>query len=136
MHKLSLTILLFFVAVTVYSQSIDEIDTLENKYHSCLDKGEYMLGCSREYYTEIDKILNTTYKNIMSGLDETQKNKLKTEQKAWLKKRDAYFMKVDQENEDGLSGNDLKMIRTDKQADYVKERVIYLIKKYKTETAK
>jgi uncharacterized protein YecT (DUF1311 family) len=115
---------------------MNDITALEKNYQDCLDKGDYMLGCTKDFYNEIDKILNVTYNNIMPRLDQTQKTALRTEQRNWLKERDAYFMKVDQENEDGLAGNDLKMIRIDKQADYVKQRVIYLIKKYKTDTVK
>jgi uncharacterized protein YecT (DUF1311 family) len=135
-QKVLFVIVLFFTAFTSYSQSINEITALEKNYQDCLDKDDYMLGCAKNFYNEIDKILNVTYNNIMSGLDQTQKTALRTEQRSWLKERKAYFTKVDRENEDGLAGNDLKMVRIDKQADYVKERVIYLIKKYKTDTGK
>ena len=45
------------------------IDSLESHYQSCLDKGDYMLGCTKTFYQQQGKrrpgiypLLNTIYK--------------------------------------------------------------------------
>ena len=105
---------------------------IKTDHQNCLDTNPYMLGCSYEYYKKTDSLLNVVYNKIRLKLDANQKQVFKKEQLAWLKKRDAHFKKVEKntKNEVGdIIGNDLKMIITDKEANFVFDRVEELIKR-------
>jgi hypothetical protein len=55
---------------------------------------------------------------------------LKSEQLKWLSTRDQYFKNIPlDEEEKALQGEDRKMLVISKKADFVKERVLGLIKK-------
>ena len=78
---------------------------------------------------------DVAYNNLLTLLNSTEKESLKKEQLMWLKKRDTYFKKKDKIFQDNVKkgnwGQDMKMITYDDKANYVKERVIVLIKKIK-----
>ncbi|WP_347067858.1 lysozyme inhibitor LprI family protein [Flavobacterium sp. WV_118_3] len=117
-----------------FAQSIKKVEKLIVNYQKCLDNGVDMLGCSNNYYIEIDNLLNEVYKKIRLKINSLEKEKLKNEQKNWLINRDLYFKKAYSEAKDeadGLSNNDLQMIYIDKKAEYVKNRVVALVEKYR-----
>ena len=121
------------IGFSSFSQSIKKIEKLSVNYQNCLDNGINMLGCSNNYYIEIDNLLNEVYKKIKLKMSSLEKEKLKKEQINWLIKRDLYFKKAYSEAKveaEGLSNNDLQMIYIDKKAEYVKSRIITLIEKY------
>ncbi|QBZ96960.1 hypothetical protein GS03_00445 [Flavobacterium sangjuense] len=114
------------------SQTIKTLNKIKTDHQSCLDKGDYMLGCSLDYYKKTDSLLNVVYNKIRLKLNTTEKRKFKNEQLGWLKKKDSYFRKVEKntKNEVGdIIGSDLRMIITDKEADFVFDRVEELIKR-------
>ncbi|MEO5776524.1 MAG: lysozyme inhibitor LprI family protein [Flavobacterium sp.] len=91
-----------------------------------------MKKCSYGYLHKSDSLLNVVYNKVKLKLNSTQKAKLKKEQLAWLKKRDAYFDKVIKSTlngEEGLIGDDLRMVIADKEADFVFDRVEELIRR-------
>ncbi|RZL44850.1 MAG: DUF1311 domain-containing protein [Pedobacter sp.] len=128
-----LFITLFFIisfSLSICSQSyIKEADIkkLEVKYQACLDNGDYMLGCSNQFYVEMDSCLNVAYKQLRQTSDELVKAALKKEQLEWLKIRDRKFAYIDKTNKD--EGQDGEMFRRDEKANFVKERVLVLIRK-------
>ncbi|MNG00997.1 hypothetical protein D3C84_839560 [compost metagenome] len=93
-----------------------------------------MLNCTQVYYTKIDEQLNITYKKIRTNLSKPEQEKLKTQQLAWLKKRDHYFKKVKAETAKELDGEhesqDYRMICTHENALFVRDRIIELEKVY------
>lgn len=115
------------------AQTQKTIDSIRITYQNCLDKGENMLGCTRRYYSQMDSLLNVVYKNLRNQSDAAGKDRLKSEQKKWLTKRDAYFKKVEKDplNEitPGELSRDEAMIIIDQKADYVRERVEALLRK-------
>ena len=114
------------------SQTITTLNKIKRDHQNCLDKGGYMLGCSLDYYKKTDSLLNVVYTKIRLKLNPTKRVKFKNEQLGWLKKRDLYFRKVEKntKNEVGeIIGNDLRMIITDKEADFVFYRVEELVKR-------
>ena len=112
-----------------FSQTIKTIDSLENSYQTCLDKGVNMLGCSKMFYQQMDIMLNLVYKKLRQKLTPLQAAKLKAEQINWLAKRDRYFNNVPLEPEEKvLTGEDKEMIIIDKKAAFVEERLKILIK--------
>lgn len=134
MYKKKITIFFFFFSFITFSQSLKKIEKMENNYQTCLDNGINMLGCSNDYYKKIDSLLNDVYKKARVNMSSSDKEKLKAEQLNWLKKRDQYFKKAytDAKNEaDGLSDEDLEMVYVDKKSEFVKNRVVVLMKKYK-----
>jgi uncharacterized protein YecT (DUF1311 family) len=129
--------IILFTIITInfcgHSQTLKKVTELENKHQDCLDSGIGMKNCSINFYSTSDSLLNIAYKNLKVKLNLTEQNALKTEQKIWLKKRDAYFVKAYKEtiNEYGNSpeSNDFKMIYFDMKSDFVIMRVKELIKR-------
>lgn len=130
-----LSIVFIFFCLTGFSQTAKTIDILESQYQACLDKGEFMLGCSEKFYFQMDSLLNVEYKKLRAKCDSTQKVNLKDDQVKWLAIRDKQFkfnrQQVHKEaKESGYEGGqDEIMILTDKNAMFVKDRVIELIGK-------
>ena len=132
--KLSfLTIIFIFTCLTGFSQTTKTIDSLESQYQACLDKGEFMLGCSETFYFQMDSLLNVQYKKLRSKFDSIQKENLKDEQLQWLSKRDKQFKENQKQvhkeaKEKGYDGGEIEtMILIDKNAMFVVKRVIELI---------
>jgi len=121
--------------LTGFSQTIKTIDSLETQYQACLDKGQFMFDCAYKFYSQMDSLLNIQYKNLRSKCDSVQKVNLKDDQLRWLAVRDKQFQfnkqKVNKEAKgNGYNGGqDEIMILTEKNAMFVKDRVIYLIGK-------
>ena len=116
------------------SQSLKKIQTVETNYQNCLDDDVNMKKCSENYYFQIDSLLNEVYKNARLKINQKEKDKLKSEQLKWIKNRDLYFKKAYAEAKDeagDLSKEDIEMVFIDKKAECVKERVHFLIKKFK-----
>jgi uncharacterized protein YecT (DUF1311 family) len=121
----------FFISINVsYSQSLELIKKLEIEHQNCLDNQAWMLGCSIKYNKQMDSLLNIVYNKKRQLLNKEEKLKLKEEQLVWLKKRDANTKKVSTKikTDTDIIGSDLQMIITDEEANFVKKRVIYLIK--------
>jgi uncharacterized protein YecT (DUF1311 family) len=124
---------LFITSYSTNAQSIQDVDRLTKKNQVCLDSGIDMLGCSKKFFAQMDSVLNVAYKSLRNGLSEQKKAALKQEQLQWLKKRDAFFKKSNQEFQKKYStgewGSDMAMVTYGDQADFVKQRVIQLIKR-------
>ena len=135
MAKKSLILLMLFINICCYSQVNTTIKKLETEHQKCLDKGESMLNCTLVFYNLMDDLLNVTYKEIRLKLNKTDQQKLKELQLSWLKKRDAYFKQVEKKTTKLLEGDnssqDFRMICTNSNAVFVKDRIIELEKIYK-----
>jgi uncharacterized protein YecT (DUF1311 family) len=138
MKRLKLAFILsVFILITskVQAQTQTQLNSLNNKYQACLDKGINMLRCSNLYYNQMDSLLNVVYNRLRISMNPSEKTVLKNEQLKWLKTRDAYFKKVDKENGIGgkeYVGTDFQMIAIDEKAQFVRERVEELMEKLKT----
>lgn len=68
-----------------------ELSILEKQYEEKLDN-DYstmgMLKAMEEYYNELDKVLNKSYKELMAVLSDEDKIALRDSQRAWIKFRD------------------------------------------------
>ncbi|WP_284653547.1 lysozyme inhibitor LprI family protein [Flavobacterium terrisoli] len=123
--------LFLLIGIESYSQTLKTVKDLEVSYQKCLDKGQDMRGCAVIYYTKTDSLLNVAYKKLRKKLNDSEKSKLKTEQLAWLKKRDQYFkkeyskLKTEKNFEEGSS--DFDMVYYDKKSQFVMKRVKELI---------
>ena len=128
-----LTIIFIFTCSTGFSQTAKTIDSLETQHQACLDKGEFMLGCSERFYLQMDSLLNVQYKKLRSKCDSIQKENLKEEQLQWLSKRDKQFRKNRKQihaeaKQKGYDGGEIEtMILTDKNAMFIKKRVLELL---------
>jgi len=127
-------ILMFiFLNVSANAQLKNTMDRIYQDHLKCLDSGINMLGCSRKYYLEMDSMLNLTYKKLRTTLNETEKSTLKEEQLKWLKERDAYFETQNRIFNDKVNsgewGNDMYMVTFDNKADFVRKRVLEIIKR-------
>lgn len=135
MNKKHLFFLLFLISSSSYSQENKTIQKLDKELQNCLDNTQNnMLNCTLEYYDKIDDQLNVTYKKIRATLSKPEQEKLKSQQLAWLKKRDLYFKKVKAETAKELDGEnesqDYRMICSHKNALFVKDRILELEKTY------
>ena len=134
MKKTHLFFLLLLISFSSYSQENKAIQKLDTELQNCLDTGSGMLNCTQVYYNQIDDLLNVTYKKIRTSLKKSEHEKLKSQQLAWLKKRDQYFKKVQGETAKELDGDnssqDYRMICIHKNALFVKDRIIELEKVY------
>ncbi len=92
-----------------------------------------MLGCSKMFYYQVDSLLNLSYKKLRLTCDNIQKENLKDEQLEWLAKRDRQFIKNQKQTnkeakKEGYDdGQDERVILTDTNAMFVKQRVIELL---------
>src|SRR4051812_23221934 len=86
-----LTIIFTFTCLTEFSQTLATVDSLESQHQACLDKGEFMLGCSERFYFQMDCLLNIQYKKLRAKCDSVQKINLKDDQIKWLAVRDKQF---------------------------------------------
>ncbi len=122
-----------FFNVSANAQLKNSMDRIYQDHLKCLDSGINMLGCSRKYYLEMDSMLNLTYKKLRASLNEAEKSKLKEEQLKWLKERDAYFEDqnriFNEKVTSGEWGNDMYMVTYDDKADFVRKRVLDIIKR-------
>jgi uncharacterized protein YecT (DUF1311 family) len=131
MNKKHLFFLLFLISSYSYSQENKTIQKLDTELQNCLDDTQNnMLNCTLEYYNKIDQQLNITYKKIRVTLSKPEQENLKSQQLAWLKKRDLYFKKVAAKTSSDLDGDnssqDYRMICSHKNSLFVRDRVIEL----------
>ncbi|MBW4891456.1 DUF1311 domain-containing protein [Mucilaginibacter sp. HMF5004] len=128
--RIIVALLLCFWGLQGFAQTIKTVDSLRNSYQTCLDKGVYMLGCSKVHYHQIDSMLNLAYIKLRTKLLSPQISKLKSEQAQWLIKRDQYFKNLTLDPEvKSLGGEDREMVLIDKKATFVEERVIVLLRR-------
>lgn len=109
------------------------IQKLDTELQNCLDNTQNnMLNCTQVYYNKIDEQLNVTYKKIRATLSKPEQEKLKSQQLAWLKKRDKYFKKTETETAKKLGNEnqsqDYRMICIHENALFVKDRIVELEK--------
>ena len=123
---------LHILCFTTNAQTLKTVEDLTSRHQSCLDSGIDMMNCSRKYCMEMDSILNVAYKSLRHNLDSENRLKLKAEQTRWLKKRDEFFeeqVKIFQKNFQSEEwGSDMFMIVYDNDAEFIRERVVELIK--------
>ncbi|RXK61930.1 DUF1311 domain-containing protein [Lacibacter luteus] len=122
-----------------FAQNEKTIDSLETKYQACLDEGKNMLDCSKSFYKVMDSMLNIVYFKIAAKLDSNHKIQLRNEQRSWLTSRNVYFkmtLNKFKQKHPGKSplGNssgaqDDAMIMHDENAQFVKERILALLKR-------
>jgi uncharacterized protein YecT (DUF1311 family) len=128
---ISFFLIIFLYAKNCNSQTIKTIDSMSIAFQKRLDTGVEMLKCTKEFYFQMDSMLNIVYNKLRTKLNTTEKDILKKEQLTWLKKRDAYFKK---ENKKFLQkfnsnewGSDMYMIIYEEEAEFVKGRTIVLL---------
>ena len=132
--KISLTILLnTFLLATGLCQNQKTIEHMAKAHQDCLDTGHDMLGCSKHYYFQMDSMLTLVYKKLYSKLDKNGKTALQKDQANWVKKRDLYFEKQEKAFADKLKtgewGADMEMIPYGNDGEFIKNRVLILIRR-------
>ena len=113
------------------TSTIRQINDMEKTCQHCIDVGtNNFIDCENIFYKQMDSILDAVYKSIKREMNTSNYEKLKKEQKEWLKRRDNYFKK--QEIEIGKSDVGLEADRAlaiHKEALFVKDRIMFLLKK-------
>ncbi|SEW10923.1 Protein of unknown function [Chitinophaga sp. YR573] len=130
--KLLLLCLPLCICLNVFSQaSKTTVDSLELRYQHCLSEGNNVYNCALLYYTEMDSLLNTVYRQLYTKLDNHRRESLQVSQQLWIEKKEAYFKNIEIRAEKKrpltLPGLNDDMIVTDNKAEYLKNRVIELL---------
>ena len=112
-----------------YSKTLNE---LANSHQKSIDKGQSMMADTRKYSIQMDSMLNLVYKDLIVRLNEVEKDSLITEQRKWLKNRDAefrnYSLSLDTVRDIlGFIPRDDRMFVYDKQGEYIRLRVLELV---------
>jgi len=106
------------------------MSTLESNYQKCQEEGDNMLGCSQQYYQQLDALLQSVLKDLRTSLKVSQRTTFRNEQTTWTQKKEAYFRQlpksVKEDNED-MSGADLQTAVLDKKSEFLIERINELI---------
>ncbi|MDI3322075.1 lysozyme inhibitor LprI family protein [Pinibacter soli] len=127
-----------YLSFVAFGQTRKVIDSVDVKYKVCLDNGRQTFACAKKYYCQMDSLVNAFYHTIYNSLDTTKKSEFKKNEIEWLNKRDKYFKKTYlsfkkdnpyQEPFTKPKGAEYDaMIMFDKNAKYVRDRVIALAK--------
>ncbi|PWA06574.1 hypothetical protein [Flavobacterium psychrotolerans] len=130
-------ILLFLIFMSCKSERDFnfEIEQLSEKHQKCLDSGKNMMNCSRQFHFEMNHMLKIVLKECRISLNKTEQESLEREQLLWSKKREQYITEQNQEFNDKIKseewGQDMYMAVYQNDADFVKARVLELIKRMK-----
>jgi uncharacterized protein YecT (DUF1311 family) len=132
--KRIITSICLIISVSVcFGQTKNTIDSLQTVEQNCLDSGVRMPYCSFTFMNQMDSILNIVYKKLLGNFNDKEIVELRNEQRKWLRARDIYFKKQDnnlsKNIKSGQWGNDMRMITYSTKADYIRTRVLMLIKK-------
>ncbi|MBN9297398.1 MAG: DUF1311 domain-containing protein [Filimonas sp.] len=133
MRKIIFCLFSFICTLTIVNAQITThtLDSINNSYQACLDKGQQMIKCTSNYYAVMDSLLNIVYNAVRRKMDSTGRNALKADQLKWLKQRDIFFAKKDaqfeQKTKSGEWGRDDRLIIYDEKAIFVEKRVEYLM---------
>ena len=123
-------IVCFLLINKSYSQTLKSIAIIEKQTQDCLDKGIGMMACSATYEDQMDSLLNLAYNTLRKKLSQAGKDSLKAEEIDWIKKRDKQFKIIAKEETKELGdGQDGLMATYHSEGDFIKERVIVLIKR-------
>lgn len=105
---------------------------MDEIHQNCLDKGENMFECANIFYKQMDSTLNVVYKLLKKQLDTTQFKKLKIDEVKWLSERNVNFRKFNKDAQTNELGLEIGSVFAENQKAYfVKDRVIFLLKKLK-----
>jgi uncharacterized protein YecT (DUF1311 family) len=109
------------------------IDSLKQSEKVCLDKGWRMPACAYQYYIAIDSLLNDVYYKLQQSLNADSKIELRSEQRLWLKKREAFFKEQDKQFQDSLHagayGPEMRVIPMGAKTNFIEARVLILVKR-------
>lgn len=113
--------------------SKNAVDSLDKQYQQNLGGGKSPYACALQYYNEMDSLLNVVYNQLVTTMNDPQRESLQISQEQWTEKKEAYFKEIDIRVEKKrpmtLAGLDDDMIVTDNKAAYIKNRVMELLAK-------
>jgi len=120
------------ICMNVFAQtSKSAVDSLEKQYARCLSEGKSNYNCALQYYTEMDSLLKSVYRELYDKTDNNRRQTLQISQTQWEEKRQAYFedidLRVEKKRPKTLAGLDDDMIVTDNKASFLKRRIVELL---------
>src|SRR5690242_14408353 len=84
------------ISINVFAQvNKSTVDSLELRYEQCLGEGYNVYNCALQYYTQMDSLLNTVYRQLYSRLDNNRRESLQVSQQMWTEKKEAYFKNIE-----------------------------------------
>lgn len=120
------------ICMNVFAQTNKaDVDSLEKRYQHCLAEGKSQYNCALQYYSQMDSLLTTVYRQLYDNLDNNRRTTLQISQTQWEEKRENYFkdidLRVEKKRPKTLAGLDDDMIVTDNKATFLRKRVIELL---------
>jgi uncharacterized protein YecT (DUF1311 family) len=110
------------------AQLRQELARIDSVHQMLLDSGLDNMANEDWYNTQMDRLLNKAYAAVLHVSSQRQKDALKIEQKAWLKKRDQHEKQVRKQiTEENGQGTLTEQVVFGGTADFVRTRVVYLI---------
>ena len=100
-------------------ETLNQASSLEDRLEKENLTQSEMNELSQELYTLWDTQLNTTWKQIKDKLDADAMEKLRVEERAWIKERD---QKIKEAGEEYASGSVQTMVMNMKGAELTKDR--------------
>jgi hypothetical protein len=131
--KYLISILFLFSSISTKAQSLESVEKTKNEYQNCLDKGENMLACAANYYSQSEEQLSIITDKILSTLSATSKLEFQRGTVLWTREKVLYFDSVEKEiqvKNPEIIGSDLKMIVLDRKADFNFKRIMSLLTYY------
>ena len=132
-HVLAAICCIVFSNVQSHAQTRKTIDSLTRIRQACLDTGERMPYCTYLFLTQMDSLLVIVYDRTYASLSPAGKHALEKEQREWMTKRAAYFVRQDtlfnRKVRSEEWGPDMRMITYSDKADFLKQRILTLLKR-------
>jgi len=121
---------------TIDAQAISkQIEQINKAGEDCAHAGiNSAIDCSQKLYNQADSILNVVYNSLKAQMAPTAFAQLKTEQKQWLKKRDANALELGKQARynRGQADNEASAALAIRQkASFIEDRIMELLKKIK-----
>ena len=100
---------------------------------ACIDAGtNNFVTCEYTRHDKLDSVLNLVYKELKKEMDATAFEKLKTEQRTWLKKKNENHLEYRAQigkSGAGPEADEALMISSD--SDFIEQRIVYLLGKFR-----
>jgi uncharacterized protein YecT (DUF1311 family) len=125
------TLLAFFLAAyaMAFHAAAEKQNSIDARLDVCLEKANTtraMIDCNNVAYSEWDKQLNKTYRELISALSADGQRSLRESQRAWLSFRDLESKNIDSVYS-GLDGTMYLPMRAASRTNIVRARAIELL---------
>lgn len=131
--------MLYFILPFLFIQEPDypkKLQELNFVYQNCLDEGKFMMNCSMDFYSQMEKLMNCILVDFQENSLKEKSDLILRNQTEWETKTLPRFNRIDQrlDSVTGLYGKtplDEVMFAYNQRALIIEERIIELIDQLK-----